>query len=81
MNPKPTVEAIDTVAWRRQRNLFPPDQLQPFWGKCVAWSADGTRVVASGDSWDALYDELARLGIHPCSVVDEFIDDPNEVHF
>jgi hypothetical protein len=81
MNTQPAVEPIDTVAWRKQRNLFAPDQLKPYWGKCVAWSADGTRVVASGDSWDALYDELERLGIHPGSVVGEYIDGPNEVHF
>ena len=60
---------------------FPDEQLQPYWGKQVAWSADGTRILASGDDHAELYTRLQAMGIHPAHVVVEFINDPNVSYF
>jgi glucose/arabinose dehydrogenase len=71
------IEPIDIVMFRRNREQFPDEQLERYWGKQVAWSADGTHIVAWGDDHKQLYERLAALGIHPTVVVDEFIPDPN----
>ncbi len=72
---------IDVLLFRRNRDQFPDEQLEPYWGKQVAWSANGTRIVASGDDVNQLYERLAALGVHPTEVVDEFIPDPNVSYF
>lgn len=70
-------EPIDVLLFRRNRDQFPDEQLEPYWGKQVAWSADGTRIVGSGETHDELYATLRSLGIDPCRVVVEGIPDPN----
>ncbi len=70
-------EPIDVVLFRRNRDKFPDERLGPYWGKQVAWSADGTRVLASGETHEELYATLRSLGIDPTRVVVEFINDPN----
>ncbi|MBI1918660.1 MAG: hypothetical protein HYS12_28535 [Planctomycetes bacterium] len=74
-------QPIDVLLFRRNRDQFPDEQLQPFWGKQVAWSADGTRIIASGDDHKQLYERLAALDVRPTEVVDEFIPDPNVSYF
>jgi hypothetical protein len=74
-------DPIDILLFRRNRDQFPDEQLQPYWGKQVAWSADGTRIVASGDDHKQLYERLQVLGIDPLTVVDEFIPDPHVSYF
>jgi hypothetical protein len=39
-------QPIDILLFRRNRDQFPDKQLQPFWGKQVAWSADSIRGQA-----------------------------------
>jgi hypothetical protein len=74
-------EPIDVLLFRRNRDQFPDELLEPHWGKQVAWSADGTRIIASGDDHKQLYERLAVLGVHPTEVVCEFIPDPNVSYF
>jgi hypothetical protein len=74
-------QAIDVLLFRRNRDQFPDEQLEPYWGKQVAWSGDGTRIIAAGDDVEQLYERLAALGVHPTEVVDEFIPDPNVSYF
>jgi hypothetical protein len=74
-------EPIDVVLFRRNRDQFPDEQLEPYWGKQVAWSADGARIVASGDNHEDLDRRLRALGIHPASVVIEFINHPDVSYF
>ncbi len=74
------LELVDIVLYRRNRDKFPEEQLDAYWGKNVAFSADGTRIVASGDDRADLGRRLRELGIDPASVVFEYIDHPNEIH-
>jgi hypothetical protein len=74
-------EPIDVLLFRRNRDHFPQEQLEPFWGKQVAWSRDGTSIVAAGDDHEQLYAHLRSLGIDPTTVVDEFIPDPRVSYF
>src|SRR4051794_32301804 len=43
------VEEVDTNVFHENTSKFTLDQLAPFEGKHVAWSLDGTRILASGD--------------------------------
>lgn len=74
-------EPIDVLRFRRQRDQFPDEQLEPYWGKQVAWSADGTQILASGEDHEDLDRRLRALGIHPAKVVLEFIHHPDISYF
>jgi hypothetical protein len=81
MSTKVPSEPIDVLLFRRNRDQFPDEQLEPYWGKQVAWSGDGVRVVASGATHEELYAKLRSLSIDPTHVVVEFINDPNVSYF
>jgi hypothetical protein len=46
-------------------------------GQHVAWSWDGTRIVAGAETLAALLAELRRLLVDPATVVFDFIDSPD----
>jgi glucose/arabinose dehydrogenase len=70
-------EPPDLRNYEENRRKFPLDELAKHWGKHVAFSADGTRIVASGDSFDAVLDQLQAAGIHFSQVVHSYIDSPD----
>lgn len=48
------------------RNLnkhFPPEKQLPYFGQVIAWSDDGTTMLAHARTHDELFDELERRGI------------------
>jgi hypothetical protein len=65
--------AIDLVKFDANRRQIPWEQLAPFAGQHVAFSADGTRVVASGFGHEALGKRLDELGIDSSMVVWSYI--------
>ncbi len=75
-NGKPRVEPPDLSRFHNNWCDFPPEQLVPFHGKYVAWSPDGTRILASGDTEDEMERNLRALGISPSQVVGEFVAPP-----
>ncbi|MCI0703478.1 MAG: DUF5678 domain-containing protein [Planctomycetia bacterium] len=40
----------DAATYIRNRNAFPAERLVPFVGKYIAWSEDGTDIIASADT-------------------------------
>jgi hypothetical protein len=66
-------EFPDLSKYAENRNKFPLDELDKYAGKYVAWSPDGTRIVACGDDREALWKELEAAGIDISQVVGEFI--------
>lgn len=67
---------LDIVTFNRNRDAFAEEQLQPYWGRHVAWSLDGTRIVADAATSQELYERMKELGIDPCTVVSSFVPDP-----
>jgi hypothetical protein len=59
------------------RNRFPPEQLIPFEGQHVAWSLDGTSILASGEDMEMVEKKLLANGINPNQVVFDYIDPPD----
>jgi hypothetical protein len=72
---------IDLAVFQRNVRQFSSEQLAPYWGKQVAYSADGTQILAAGDTDEELDALLARLGIGTDEVVFGYVDDPNVVQF
>ena len=51
---------MDMQEFLKNRSAFPPDELAKYRGRWIAWSPDGTRIVANAPSREAL-DDLVRL--------------------
>jgi hypothetical protein len=58
------------------RVAFPLEQLIPFEGKYVAWTADSTRILTSGADLLEVEKNLVAAGIDPSQVIFEFISPP-----
>ncbi len=67
----------DLSHYAENRRKFPLDELAKHWGKHVAFSPDGTRIVASGSSLDEVLEQLQAAGIHFSQVVHAYIDPPD----
>jgi hypothetical protein len=59
---------IDLVVYQRNRRKIPPEALVPYQGEWVAFSGDGTCIVAIAPTYDELEDRLVELGIPGDSV-------------
>jgi hypothetical protein len=53
---------------------FPHEELLKYAGKRIAWSWDGTHIVASASAIDDLYERLAEAGIPGNRVVLDYVD-------
>jgi hypothetical protein len=69
---------LEKCFFENQEN-FPPEELTKYAGQCVAWSWDGSQILASGEDMDALERKLLALGIDPAKVVESYIPPPDLV--
>src|SRR5437867_1033414 len=65
--------AIDLREFVRNRDHFPVEALLPYAGQHVAFSADGTRVMAHGLDYEAVFLQLQKLGVPSSDVVFDYI--------
>jgi hypothetical protein len=70
-------EPPDLSHYEENRSKFPLEELAKHWGKHVAFSPDGTRIVASGDTEEELETALQAEGIPFNQVVFSYIDGPD----
>lgn len=56
------------------RNNFPLDELVKYAGKHVAWSLDGSQILASGEDDEDLDKNLVAAGIDPSRVVHSYVE-------
>jgi len=71
-------EPPDLRLYAENRRRFPANQLIPYHGKFVAWSPDGTRILASGEEREEVWKKLEAAGLDPSQVVNDYIDPPDE---
>ena len=64
--------------FNRNRTAFPLDELVPYEGKHVAWKADGTTILASGEDMEDVETKLVAMGIDPSRVVFDYIPLPDD---
>ena len=70
-------ELPDLSHYEENRSKFPLDELAKYAGKHVAFSPDGTRIVASAATEEELETALQAAGIHFSQVVFSYIDGPD----
>ena len=68
------------VPWLDARHLenrrkVPPEELEQYAGQYIAWSWDGSRILASAEDREALWEILVSAGHDPHRVVFEYVDD------
>ena len=67
---------INAKLFIENRNRFPGEEYLKYAGQYIAWSLDGTRILASGKTAEELDDNLRALGISPSDTLDEYVDPP-----
>jgi hypothetical protein len=72
------VQPPDLSTYETNRAKFPLEELAKYAGKFVAFSPDGTRILASGSTRAEVEKKLEAAGIHPSQVVGSYIDSPDE---
>jgi hypothetical protein len=65
---------LDPTFLENQRK-FPADERQRYAGQHIAWSWDGTRILAGDLDRRALDEKLCAAGIDPGRVVHDYVED------
>jgi hypothetical protein len=63
----------------KNRHQFPHDALEQYAGQYVAWSPDGTQILASDRDPGKVIDAVKGLGCDAAETVIEAIPSPDEV--
>jgi hypothetical protein len=63
----------DLRLYHENRRNFPAVELAKYAGQFVAFSPDGTRILASGADMDEVEQKLCAAGISPSQVVGSFV--------
>jgi hypothetical protein len=70
---------IDARFIENQRD-FPAEELLRYQGKHIAWSWDGSQILAADADRRALDQKLRDVGINPLQVIHDYVDDPDLSH-
>jgi hypothetical protein len=63
----------------QNRERFPQEELAKYYGKHVAWNADGTQIVASGNDDGEVIAIADAAGYKRDEVIFSYVPFPNEV--
>jgi hypothetical protein len=69
---------VDSRLFLENQRRFPPDELAKYAGQCVAWSLDGTKILASGADLDSAEEQLRQAGVSTRDVVWSSVPAPGE---
>jgi hypothetical protein len=70
---------MDMHKFLENRRRFPPEELARYAGKYVAWSPDGTRIVACDEDLQRVAAAVVAQGFDPGEVVLSSVPLPDEV--
>lgn len=73
----PDAPWLEPIFFENQRKVK-PESLLPYAGQHIAWSWDGSRILAADATRKGLEQKLRETGIDRTRVVFSYIDDPNE---
>jgi hypothetical protein len=68
---------VDMQQLLRNRLQFPPEELAKYAGKYVAWSPDGTTIIASDEDEIRLDQVVKATGCNPADVLVSFVPSPD----
>ncbi len=69
-----------TTEFFENRRKFPEAELMKYAGKHIAWSWDGSQIVASADSMQELHEQVNALGLDSSRVVYSYVDRPDAIY-
>jgi hypothetical protein len=67
---------LDPTFQENQRQ-FPAEELNRYRGQHIAWSWDGSRILAGDTERRTLDEKLRAAGIDPLHVIHDYVEDPN----
>jgi hypothetical protein len=67
---------VDPQFVENQRK-FPAEELRRYAGQHIAWSWDGSQILASDPDRGTLDEKLRAAGIDPLRVIHDYVEDPN----
>jgi hypothetical protein len=70
---------MDMQEFLRNREQFPLEELARYGGKYVAWSPDGTKIIASDDDQIRLDGTIRELGYDPAEILVSSVPYPDEI--
>lgn len=65
----------------QNRPRFPNEELLRHAGRYIAWSPDGLRILASGETMEAVEEQLIAAEIDPSQVIGDFVSPPDLILF
>jgi hypothetical protein len=68
-----------TRLYLKNRPLFPLDELAKYRGKHIAWSPDGTSIVASAETLDELMDVIEAGGDDMVHCLVDYVPDADSL--
>lgn len=69
---------IDMKTFIKNRSEIPPEELDKYAGQWIAWSPDGTHIIAgSSESEEALVELLEKMGRDPFDCVYGYLEPPD----
>ncbi len=75
---KKSMNPPDLSLYEHNRSQFSLEELAKYAGQHIAFSADGTCILASGSSMDEVEQKLEAAGIDPSQVVGSYVS-PDDV--
>jgi hypothetical protein len=70
---------MDMQEFIKNRNQFPFEELEKYAGQYVAWSPDGTSILASDDDQIRLDATIRDLGYDPAEILVSSVPFPDEI--
>ena len=73
----PRTDSREVPEYHLNRCRFPLEELARYRGLYVAFSLDGSKILAGGKTMEEVEEKLLASNIHPRDVVGSFIDHPS----
>jgi uncharacterized protein DUF5678 len=70
---------VDMQRFQKNRQQFPSEELAKFAGKYVAWSPEGTHILASNDDEHQLAMTIQSAGYNSAEVLIAFVPADDEI--
>jgi hypothetical protein len=69
-------DGFDYLVFEENQRRFPLEELAKHGGKHIAWSLDGSRILASAETIEEVVAQLEAAGIDPHRVMHDYVEDP-----
>jgi hypothetical protein len=77
MNAETRLKPWTDPSFLENQRRFPMAELSRYHGQHIAWSWDGSQILAADADRRALDQKLRDAGIDPLQVIHDFVEDPN----